>query len=110
MEEIIQPGRPALTNLIEGGFIMFKISRVLSSAFLALTILLAAAGSGCAGRVRIYDEYHHDYHRWDRHENGAYRRYLNERHEQYRDYDKLDKDEQRNYWNWRHDHPGSDHD
>jgi len=88
--------------------IMFKINRVLSSALLASTFLIAAVGSGCSARVRIYDEYHSDYHRWDRHEDGAYRRYWDERHEQYRDYDKLDKDEQKNYWNWRHEHQDSD--
>jgi hypothetical protein len=87
---------------------MFKINRIFSSAILATAFLLASAGSGCAGRVRVYDEYHSDYHQWDRHEDGAYRRYLGERHEQYRDYNKLDKDHQKDYWNWRHDHPDSD--
>jgi hypothetical protein len=58
--------------------------------------------------VRVYDDYHSDYHTWGRDEDGAYHRYWNERREQYRDYNKLDKDEQKNYWNWRHDHP--DHD
>ena len=87
---------------------MFKINRVFGSVFLAFTFLLAAAGSGCTGRVRIYDEYHRDYHHWNRSEDGAYRRYWSERHEQYREYNKLDQDEQRNYWNWRHGHPDTD--
>ena len=55
--------------------------------------------------MRVYDEYHSDYHRWDHHEDLEYRNYWNERHEPYRDFNKLDKDDQKNYWNWRHDHP-----
>ena len=86
---------------------MFRINRVLSSAFLASTFLIAAAGSGCAGRVRVYDADHDDYHRWNRHEDGEYREYLNEHHEQYRDYNKMNNGEQKDYWNWRHDHPDS---
>jgi len=66
------------------------------------------AGVGCGGRIRVYDEYHADYHQWDRNEDAAYQRFWNERHEQRRDYNKLNKDEQKNYWNWRHDHPDSD--
>ena len=84
---------------------MFKINRILSSTILASTFLLTSAVSGCAGRVRVYDEYHSDYHRWDNHEDGSFRLYLNGRHEDYRDYNKLNKDQQRDYWNWRHDHP-----
>ncbi len=87
---------------------MFKINRIFGSAILATTFLVASAVSGCAGRVRVYDEYHSDYHHWDRHEDDAYRRYLGERHEDYRDYNKLDKDHQKDYWNWRHDHPDND--
>jgi len=84
---------------------MFPFKRVLSSAFLAGSLLIAVVGSGCAARVHVYDEYHSDYHNWDRHEDVAYRSYWGERHEPYRDYNKLNKDEQKDYWNWRHNHP-----
>jgi hypothetical protein len=84
---------------------MFPIKGVLSSAFLAACLMIAVAGSGCAARVRIYDEYHSDYHNWDRHEDAAYRVYWNEHRQPYREYNKLNKDEQKDYWNWRHDHP-----
>lgn len=84
---------------------MSRINRILSSTCLAASFLLAVASSGCAGRVRVYDEYHSDYHHWNHHEDLEYRNYWNQRHEAYRDYDKLDKDDQKNYWNWRHDHP-----
>ncbi len=84
---------------------MFPIKRALSSAILAGSLLIAVAGSGCAARVRVYDEYHSDYHTWNGREDVVYRSYWNERHEPYRDYNKLNKDEQKDYWNWRHNHP-----
>ena len=87
---------------------MSRIHRLLSSAFLASALLLALANIGCAGRVRIYDEYHSDYHRWDHDQDRAYSQYWGERHESYRDYSKLNKDEQKDYWNWRHNHSDSD--
>jgi hypothetical protein len=63
----------------------------------------ASIGStGCATHVTYYDEYHHDYHRWDHHEVVLYRSYWEGRHQPYREYSSLNKDEQRDYWNWRH--------
>jgi hypothetical protein len=82
-----------------------QFKRILSSTILAVSFLLAIASLGCAARVRVYDEYHSDYHVWDRNEDVAFRAYWGERHEPYRDYDKLNKDEQKDYWNWRHGHP-----
>ena len=83
---------------------MSPIQRILSSTCLAASLLVLAAGSGCAGRARVYDEYHSDYHHWDHGEDLAYRRYWNDRHEQYRDYKSLNKDDQKRYWDWRHEH------
>jgi len=82
---------------------MRSIKRILSYTFLGGSLLFAV--TGCAGRVRVYDEYHSDYHNWDRNEDVVYRGYWNDRHQPYRDYHKLNKNEQRDYWNWRHDHP-----
>jgi hypothetical protein len=87
---------------------MSQIKRIFTSTYFAAFFLIAIASSSCAGRVRVYDEYHSDYHTWDRDEDRVYRGYWNEHHEPYRDYDKLNKDEQKDYWNWRHEH--SDHD
>jgi hypothetical protein len=83
---------------------MSQINRILSSICLAASLLITVANSGCAGRVRVYDEYHSDYHTWDRNEDVEYRSYWNERHQPYREYNNLNKDEQNDYWNWRHDH------
>jgi hypothetical protein len=88
---------------------MRGIFRYLSSFCLGATLAITTASAGCAGRVRIYDSYHTDYHRWDHHEDVAYRRYLGERHEEYRDFSKLDGDRQKDYWDWRHSHPDPDH-
>ncbi len=83
---------------------MRGIFRYLSSFCLVATLVITAASAGCAGRVRVYDEYHSDYHRWDHDEDVRYRQYLSERHEQYRDYSTLNRDEQKSYWDWRHSH------
>jgi hypothetical protein len=83
---------------------MSQINRILSSMCLAASLLATFANSGCAGRVRVYDEYHSDYHTWDRNEDVEYRSYWNERHQPYREYNNLNKDEQKDYWNLRHDH------
>jgi len=87
---------------------MFGVKGILSSALLAGGLLLAVAGIGCGGRVRVYDEYHRDYHHWNHDEDRAYRSYWNNRHEGYRDYNHLNRDEQKDYWNWRHNHQDND--
>jgi hypothetical protein len=71
---------------------------------LAAIGLVTAAGVGCTGSARYYDDDHHDYHRWNNHEVTFYHSYYNGRHQQYREYNSLNKDEQRDYWKWRHDH------
>jgi hypothetical protein len=83
---------------------MPRISRLLSSTFLGATLILCLAGAGCAARVRVYDEYHSDYHHWDHNEDVVYRQYWVGRNQPYRDYSKLNKDEQKDYWDWRHSH------
>jgi len=75
------------------------------------TLLLGAAlatpllTSGCAARVRYYDDYYADYHPWNDYEARAYRGWLAERHYEYREFNRLSRDQQRDYWRWRHDHP-----
>jgi len=83
---------------------MRRICSCLSSLLLTAALALPILSTGCAARVRVYDPYRSDYHRWNSREDHAYRFYLNERHETYRDYSKRNKDEQREYWQWRHDH------
>ena len=70
---------------------------------LALMFALASA-IGCSARVRVYDEPHHDYHRWNHQEEVSFRLYLGERHRDYIDFHKLSPREQEDYWTWRHDH------
>jgi hypothetical protein len=84
---------------------MLDSKRMLGAAILAASLVGAGTGLGCEGRMRVYDEYHHDYHYWNGDEDRAYRHYWDQRHEQYRDYNSLNKNEQRDYWNWRHQHP-----
>jgi hypothetical protein len=82
--------------------------KLIGRSCLVACLFAVVAASGCAGRVRVYDNYHSDWHRWDGYENQEYHAYWNERHERYRDYKRLNKDEQRNYWSWRHDHDNHD--
>jgi len=84
---------------------MLIIHRSKGLILLAAGCLAAILGAGCAARVRYYDDYHRDYHRWNSHEDYEYRIYLNERHEGYRNFRDLDRDRQNDYWRWRHDHP-----
>lgn len=53
-------------------------------------------------RVRVYDPYRRDYHKWSRDEDRAYRAYLSERHRRYVGYQRLRLNERRAYWHWRH--------
>jgi hypothetical protein len=86
---------------------MFPFKRSIRSIIFAGVILIAGASYGCAAHVRVYDEYHSDYHPWDRNEVVVYRQYWAGRNQPYREYNSLNRDEQREYWNWRHDHPGA---
>jgi len=84
---------------------MIRANRYVGTILLAAATLAPLALSGCAARVRVYDEYHSDYHYWNDREDRAYRMWLAERHYEYREYARLSKDQQREYWNWRHNHP-----
>jgi len=74
----------------------------------ALVLLGALVGTGCAGSIRIYDEPRRDYHQWNRGEERSYRFYMTERHRGYVEYKRLDRRDQDDYWFWRHDHPDRD--
>lgn len=87
---------------------MSRIYRLFCTSCLAATFIFSVTNVGCAGRVRVYDDYHADWHHWDQGEDSAYRQYWSERREPYRNYSKLNKDEQKDYWNWRHNHTDSD--
>jgi hypothetical protein len=54
--------------------------------------------------VRLYDNDHHDYHRWDRAEDRRYRAYLAERHQRYLAFQRASRQRQIAYWRWRHEH------
>ena len=87
---------------------MRRIYRYISPIFLAAIFVAAGGSSGCTGEVRIRDEYHGDWHRWNHDEDFSYRQYLEERHEEYREYSRLNSDEQKDYWKWRHGRPEND--
>lgn len=86
---------------------MIRTTRLFRTIVLAAATLAPLVIASCAARVRIYDDYHADYHYWNDREDRAYHMWLAERHYEYRDYHHLDHDQQRDYWNWRHHHPDS---
>ena len=76
-------------------------SLAVAGAFVGVTLL-----SGCAehARYRVYDPDYHDYHRWDRGEQGYYVRWEDETHRRHEDFRRRDQREQEEYWEWRHRH------
>jgi hypothetical protein len=64
---------------------------------LGVGLCASIAGAGCAARVSYYDDYHHDYQRWNNHEVVVYRSYWSGRHEPYHEYSVLNEDGQRDY-------------
>jgi len=64
------------------------------------------AGCGQQAPVTVYDEDHHDNHKWDASEAAAYQRWEAERGKPHQDdFTKRPPEEQKDYWNWRHSHP-----
>jgi len=89
---------------------MFRSCKRLSSfvllAALALPVASFARDDHDHDRDhRYYDRAHKDYHRWDAHEDAAYRRWAEENHRHYVDFSRLRREDQERYWAWRHDHP-----
>ncbi len=75
------------------------------SIFASLLLVVSLTIAACAGRVRIYDQWHGDYHPWDSHEEVVYRGYLSDNHREYHPFASLSVEDQRAYFDWRHAHP-----
>lgn len=86
---------------------MIHAKRVMGTMLFVAASLAPVAISGCAARMRVYDEYHSDYHPWNDREARAYRAWLAERRFEYREFARLSREEQRDYWTWRHNHPNA---
>lgn len=84
---------------------MFRVKGFLGTLVLSAALVAPILTSGCAERVRYYDEYYTDHHPWNDGEASAYRAWLAERHYEYREFNRLNREQQRQYWRWRHDHP-----
>jgi hypothetical protein len=74
----------------------------LAPLMFAAILLSTVAITGCAPRV--YDPYHHDYHRWNHDEIVYYQRWENETHRQHVDFSKRSEGDKKEYWDWRHSH------
>jgi hypothetical protein len=70
---------------------------------------LAPAVAGCAGDGLVYDSYGREYHRWDRGEDLAYRRWESGTHRRHLDFVRRTRSDQRTYWGWRHSSSPADH-
>ncbi len=67
----------------------------------AAAFVLPLVCNGCAGSVRVYDPYYHDYHGWVA-EEPYYTQWEHDNHRDHMDFNKRNKDDQKAYWDWRH--------
>lgn len=90
--------------------------RRLSAVLFGATILFSTAAVPALraqdhDRDRDNHSYHdgkyNDEHRWDNHEDQAYRIYLREHHRKYIEFQRQKEADQQAYWEWRHSHPDS---
>jgi len=51
-----------------------------------------------------HDKKYNEDHKWDSHEDRAYRIWVRDNHRKYVDFAKLRAEDQEAYWAWRHDH------
>ena len=83
-----------------------------------MIVSVILAGAALVGPVVVNAEEHHekrekryhdrdgrDYHRWNDHEDRAYRVYLGEQHREYLDFGRVREPQRREYFRWRHTHP-----
>jgi hypothetical protein len=84
---------------------MLRMKRLLGTLALGAALVTPLLTSGCATRVRYYDDFYGDYHPWNDGEMRAYRAWCVERHYEYREFRELGREQQRDYWHWRHEHP-----
>jgi hypothetical protein len=52
----------------------------------------------------FYDKHHKDYHKWNDHEDRAWRIYEEQHHRKYEDFSRARERDQQAYWGWRHNH------
>lgn len=78
------------------------LGAILAGAMLTAPIVARADDHN---EKRYYDRDGRDYHRWDSHEDRAYRVYLQAQHRDYREFNREKSNRQREYFKWRHDHP-----
>jgi len=78
-------------------------STALLSAALTIPVVMAPVVLRAEDH-NYHDKDHNDDHRWNSHEDKAYRMYVKEKHIKYHDFSKLKAEEQQSYWGWRHGH------
>ncbi|HUI74772.1 MAG TPA: hypothetical protein VLX32_07505 [Candidatus Acidoferrum sp.] len=83
--------------------------RLIVTLAVATALTTPVVMGGCAVRARYYDTDHHDYHRWDHHEDRFYLQWESETHRDHRNFRDRDQREQQEYWNWRHQHEQNQH-
>ena len=82
-------------------------SRFLNAVLLGAALLapITIAPTVLRAEDRTYhDKQHNDEHKWNDHEDKAYRIWVKENHHKYQNFAKLKEEQQQSYWAWRHDH------
>jgi hypothetical protein len=83
------------------------ISRFCRAGLLGAALLVPVSTTAIAwgAEPRVYhDGQHNDDHKWDAHEDRAYRIWAKQNHRKYRDFGKLREEDRQAYWGWRHEH------
>jgi HSP90 family molecular chaperone len=74
-------------------------------AALLSAALVSSAAVAQEVEVKTYhDRARNDDHRWDSHEDQAYRIWVNENHRQYKEFSTIRENDRQRYWAWRHHH------
>jgi hypothetical protein len=73
------------------------------SAALITTFSLAPTALE-AQEHNYHDQKHNDDHKWDSHEDKAYRIYVKQNHRHYQSFERIKEEDRQSYWAWRHEH------
>jgi hypothetical protein len=79
--------------------------RFCRAGLLGAALLVPVSTTAIAwGADKVYHDQYNQDHKWDAHEDRAYRVWVKENHRKYRDFAKLNEQDRQAYWGWRHEH------
>ena len=79
-----------------------RLRHQLASRLMVATVLAAPLTFAACGGHQVYDPYYADNHRWNRTEDGFYRRWEGQTGRSHADFGRRPAEEQHAYFDWRH--------